>query len=214
MNLDDLMDVWRSQDAAPLHGINETLLRLALRQDEAKLQQERRRERWTMYVFSAVIIAAMAVFIALLAYHYDGRRVSVWDFAAPVAGAAAAVLSGRAIHANHRAQTAREQNFGESLRDQINRRIAQVDDQATTARRTSVVVTVLMGGVCPAAILIAAWRINQKSISDDGYMLVSLILICVWSVATSVRELRRQVQRTLLPRKVRLEALLRELEGH
>jgi hypothetical protein len=45
-------------------------------------------------------------------------------------------------------------------------------------------------------------------------MLVSLILICVWSVATSVRELRRQVQRTLLPRKVRLEALLRELEGH
>jgi hypothetical protein len=36
MNLDALMEVWRSQDAAPLHGINETLLRLALRQDEAK----------------------------------------------------------------------------------------------------------------------------------------------------------------------------------
>ena len=23
MNLDDLMEVWRSQDAAPLHGVNE-----------------------------------------------------------------------------------------------------------------------------------------------------------------------------------------------
>ena len=39
MNLDDLMAVWRSQDAAPLHGVNKTLLHLALRQDEAKLQK-------------------------------------------------------------------------------------------------------------------------------------------------------------------------------
>ena len=45
MNLDDLMEVWRSQDAAPLHGANETLLRLALRQDEANLQKSRRLER-------------------------------------------------------------------------------------------------------------------------------------------------------------------------
>ena len=39
MNLDDLMEVWRSQDASPLHGVNETLVRLSLRQDEAKLQR-------------------------------------------------------------------------------------------------------------------------------------------------------------------------------
>ena len=42
MNLDDLMEVWRSQDASPLHGANDTLLRLALRQDEAKLRAQRR----------------------------------------------------------------------------------------------------------------------------------------------------------------------------
>ena len=39
MNLDELMAVWRSQDAAPLHDVNKTLLHLALRQDEAKLQK-------------------------------------------------------------------------------------------------------------------------------------------------------------------------------
>lgn len=44
MNLDDLMEVWRSQDAAPLHGVNKTLLRLALRQDEATLPRKRRLE--------------------------------------------------------------------------------------------------------------------------------------------------------------------------
>ncbi len=45
MNLDELMSVWRSQDAAPLHGLNETHLRLALRQDETKRQKWRRIER-------------------------------------------------------------------------------------------------------------------------------------------------------------------------
>ena len=37
MNLDDLMAVWKSRDAAPLHDVDKTLLHLALRQDEAKL---------------------------------------------------------------------------------------------------------------------------------------------------------------------------------
>ena len=43
MNLDDLMAVWKSQDAAPLHDVNKTLLHLALRQDEARLQKEWKR---------------------------------------------------------------------------------------------------------------------------------------------------------------------------
>ena len=70
MNLDDLMAVWRSQDAAPLHGVNETLLRLALRQDEAKLQKERRSERWIIYVLSAGVVAGMALFLAIMIYFH------------------------------------------------------------------------------------------------------------------------------------------------
>ena len=42
MNLDDLMEVWRSQDASPLHGVNEALLRLELRQEHEKFQRTRR----------------------------------------------------------------------------------------------------------------------------------------------------------------------------
>ena len=66
MNLDDLMEVWRSQDVSPLHGVNETLLRLALRQEEAKLQKQRRRESWFVYVMSARLIAGMAMFFAVM----------------------------------------------------------------------------------------------------------------------------------------------------
>jgi hypothetical protein len=55
-------------------------------------------------------------------------------------------------------------------------------------------------------------RINQKSFSDDGGMLIPLLFVCVWSVATGIWEIRRQA-RNLLPRKRQLEALLKELDG-
>ena len=114
MNLDDLMAVWKSQDAAPLHDVNETLLRLALRQDEAKLQKWRRSERWIIYVLSAGFVAGMALFLAnmiLLTIYRDeewvdrlgfrpsdrwrGRRPAQWarDVCGPPgAGAARATL--------------------------------------------------------------------------------------------------------------------------
>jgi hypothetical protein len=216
MNLDELMAVWRTQDAAPLHDVNKTLLHLALRQDEVKLQKERRRDRWIIYVFSAGCVAGMAIFLSMMihfARHRPERIVTSWDYALPVVGAAAALLAGAAMYVTHKGQTRREQRFGESLRDQLNRRIAQLDDAATRARKTGVLVVVLMGGICPTAILILGTRVNGKSISDDGYLIVTMIFVCVWSVATGVWESRRSVQKDILPRKRRLEVLLKELDG-
>lgn len=212
MNLDDLMAVWRSQDAAPLHGVNQTMLHLALRQEQAKLHAERRRERWIIYLTSAGFVAALAVFVAVMIYTRERNHLTGWDFAIAIVGASAALIAGGAMYSNQRRQARRERRFGESLRDQLNRSIAQLDDAATRARLTSVLVLVMMGGICPTVILILGHRINQKLISDDGYMILTLILVCVWSVASSVRELRRSVQRDILPRKRRLEALLKELE--
>ena len=39
MTFDELMAVWRTQDAAPLHGLNETLLGLALRQNPGEVAE-------------------------------------------------------------------------------------------------------------------------------------------------------------------------------
>jgi hypothetical protein len=68
------------------------------------------------------------------------------------------------------------------------------------------------GGIGPIAIGLLGLRINQKSFSDDGGMLIPLLFVCVWSVATGIWEIRRQA-RNLLPRKRQLEALLKELDG-
>ena len=214
MNLDDLMAVWKSQDAAPLHDVNQTLLHLALRQDEAKLQKERRIERWLVYGFGAGVVAGMAVFLAMMIYfhrHRPEKVVTGWDYALLIVGAAAALLAGGAMYVGHREQAWREPRFGESLRDQLNRSIAQLEIRAAIARET--LVSVLLWGICPTAILLLIHRINDKSISDDGYMLVTLTFILVWSVASSVWWYRRRLQRDVLPRKRRLEALLKELDA-
>jgi hypothetical protein len=211
MNLDDLMEVWRSQDAAPLHDVNKTLLHLALRQDEAKLRKERRIERWITYVASAGMVAAMALFLAMMIYARDRKVMTGWDYVIGIGGAAAALLAGGVMYVNHKGQARREQRFGESLRDQLTRRIAQLDDEAARARLT--LVMVLLAGICPMALVLVGMRINQKSFSDDAFLVVNMMLMCVGSVAAGVWELRRQARDVVLPRKRRLEALLKELDA-
>ena len=214
MNLDELTAVWRSQDVAPLHDVNQTLLHLALRQDEAKRQKWRRRERWMVYILSAGVVATMALFLAVMIYfhrHRPEKMVTGWDYALPIVGAAGALLAGGAMYVSYKGQARREQRFGESLREQLNRGIAQLDDRGTTVRMTLVVV--LLGGICPLALFLLIGRINGKSISDDGSMLVSTILMCAFGVATGIWSLRQQARDVVLPHKRRLEALLKELDG-
>ena len=136
MNLDDLMEVWRSQDAAPLHGVNETLLRLALRQDEAKLQKQRRLVRRIIYVMSAGFLAGMATFFVLIVTMlFFDDVIRGWDLAVPIVGAAAALFMSVHLSVTHRARVRREQRFGDSLRDQLGRRIPQLDEEPTEAIR-------------------------------------------------------------------------------
>ena len=212
MNLDDLMAVWRSQDAAPLHGVDKTLLHLALRQDEAKLQKERRIERWIIYAMSAVLVAVMAVFLSIMVYDDDPR--TDWDFAIPIVGAAAALLWGGAMYVSHRAQALRERRFGDSLRDQLNRRIAQLDYQTTrVVRLASVLVTALPPLVCATAIILAGWRVNNEPFKTEWVWIVGGIFVCAIGSVAGVWQQRRSMERDLLPRKARLEALRKELDA-
>jgi hypothetical protein len=212
MNLDDLMEVWRSQDASPLYGVNKALLLVAVRQEQVKLQAERRREKWITYVATAFLIAVMAFFLFIMFYDNDPR--TDWDFAIPIVGAAAALLWGGAMYVSHRAQALRERSFGESLREQLDRHIAQLDYQATrVVRLASVLVTALPPLVCATAIILAGWRINNEPFGDEWVWIVGGIFVCAMGSAAGVWEQRRSMERDLLPRKRRLEALLKELDA-
>jgi hypothetical protein len=214
MSLHDLMEVWRAQDEAPLHGVNETLLRLALRQDEAKLRARRRREAWLSYLLSVFLLGVMGFFFVIMIH--PNATLTGWDLAIPIVGAAAALLWGVARYVSHRAQAKREQCFGESLRDQLRRHIAQLDYQETRVLRlASVLLTWLPPFICVIAFSLASMRVNSEPDApfDDWPTIVGGIFTCGLCWGVSVWELRRSVKRDVVPRKRRLEALLQELEA-
>jgi hypothetical protein len=214
MNLDELMAVWRTQDAAPLHDMNKDLLHLALRRDEARLQKERRTEKWVVYLFGAGVIGATVLCLAqLIHFHRMGSErhgaVTGWDYVVGIVGAAAALLAWGVVYVGHRAQARREQRFGESLRDHINRRIAQLDDATTGGRRRTLLLLVLVGAIFPIAVLHFFARINGKTLGDVSLLPVAMI---IWCLLLGAWTLRRSTQRCIT-RKRRLEALLEELGG-
>ena len=210
MNLDDLMEVWRSQDATALHGADKTLLHLALRQEQAKLQKQRRIEKWFVYAMSALLVATMGLFLAMMIYSKGEVVRTVWELAIPVVGAAAALVMWSAMYMTHRGQAARDQGFGDSLRDQLRRRISQVDDQVTREQLLGRVMAVA-ALICGMAIFLASRGINNVAYNKDWPVVLGLLFLVAF--VSGQRRRRRSVEQDILPRKRRLEALLKELDG-
>lgn len=214
MNLDDLMEVWRSQDASPVHGVNEAVVRQALRQDEEKMQRERRAWIGFTYIMAALVLGGMTRDLSIMISRDDGV-LSGWDYAIPVVGAVAAVLWVRMMYLRQRAQTLREQSFGDSLRDQISRQLAQLEFGAKISRLAGLLPIVVLPIVWSFTIVLTSWRINGGSFGDP-WLSLPIVFMIGWSilmVGGSLWWLRRVMRRRMLPRKRQLEELLRAVDG-
>ncbi len=212
MSLDELMKAWQSQDTAPLYNVREALLQQALWQEEAKVRTQRRVEGWVLYGVTPLLVAGLAFLFFIMVYDDDPR--TSWDFALPIVGVASWLLWARFLYRGRKTQALRERRFGASLRDQVGRHLAQLDYQATRAVRLA---NVLRDGVPPfvsgIAILLAGWRINNEPFSTQWHWIVGGIVFSVVVSVATVWLQRRRAKQELLPRKRRLEALLKELDG-
>jgi hypothetical protein len=218
MNPDELTEIWRSQDLSPLYGVDKSVLHQMLRQEQAKLEKQRRRTRRFMYVVNTVLLIMAVLFFAILIDPNQpatfSARLTVWDYVVGVVGVGAALFLAGALFAAGRSQQAREHGFGDSLRDHLRRRIAQLDAEATGERRVAltIVVTVL---ICATAISILSGRISHVPVPWSEMFgwpsPFKIVLILGFLYLLFFRWIPREGRRRL-SRKRELEALLKQLD--
>lgn len=218
MNLDDVTEVWRSKDLSQLYGVDKTVLHLMLRQEQARLEKQRRRVRWFMYAVNAFLLITAALFFAILIDPHQpaefSARVVVWDYVVGVVGVAAALTLAGALLAARRRQLAREQGFGDSLRDHLRRRIAQLDAEVTGERRLALII-VAAGLIGATAISIVSGRIKHVPVAWSEMIWpspIKIVLILGFFYLLLFRWIPRGHEQNV-ERKRQLEALLKELDG-
>jgi RNA polymerase sigma-70 factor, ECF subfamily len=217
MNLDELTEVWRSQDLSPLYGVDKDLLHQVLRQEQAKLEKRLRRTRWFMIVVTAFLFINAALFLAIMIDPNQpptfSARFIVWDYVVGGVGVAAALTVAGALLTARRSRQAREQGFGDSLRDHLRRRIVQLDNAATGERRLTLII-VAATLICATAISIVSGRIRHVPVPWSEIVWPSpfvIVLVFGFLYLLFFRWIPRE-QRNV-SRKRQLEALLKELDG-
>jgi hypothetical protein len=216
MTLDDVMEAWRSKDLSQLYGVDKTLLHLMLREEQAKLETQRRRMTRFVYVVNAFLVITAALFFVILIDPNQppafSARLVVWDYVVGIAGVAAAVTMAGALFALHRSRQAREQDFGDSLRDHLRRRIAQLDAEVTGERRVAWTTFAAML-VCTTAISILSGRISHEPVRWTEMIRPSFgtVLFLAFLCLALFRWSRTRQDK--VQRKRQLEALLKEFDS-
>jgi hypothetical protein len=216
MNLDELIEGWHSQDASTFYGVvNKTRLHEVLRQERAEFEKSMRWEKPGGYFLGGALLIGSGMFLAIMLQSNYRDVLIVWDYVVGLVGVAAAITAAWTLVALRRSRRAREQRFGDSLRDHLRRRLAQIDDEATVERRLGLI-ALGAGSICMVAIPVAGDRIRQVPVPYSEmnwpsplWTILILGLLCLelfwWAP--------RRERRTNVPRKRQLEALLKELDA-
>jgi hypothetical protein len=145
----------------------------------------------------------------------DDDVLIVWDYVVGIAAVAGPIIVVWTLFALRRSQQARERGFGDSLRDHLRRRLKQIDDEATGERRIGLI-ALPAALICVFAIPIAQKRIGDVPVPYSEMALPSptwTVLIVVLLCLELFRWAPRRERRKNLPRRLHLEALLKELDG-
>jgi peptidoglycan/LPS O-acetylase OafA/YrhL len=209
MNLDEVLDAWRSQDQAPLYGVDEGRLQQALREEEAKRRRGLVIEARITYGFAALVFAGLALVFVLMIYDDDPR--TWWDFVIVTLGVAAAVFAAANLYIGRTRLALRERQFGASLHHELGRHVALLDYELSRTWRVSAITrTMLPFYLCTLALYLSIWRINNEPFKwgTDGFPLLAMSG-AMWYGAWIARHAAQDV----LPRKRRLEELLEKLDA-
>jgi hypothetical protein len=204
MDFDQLLETWRTQDAAPPYDVNHDVLRQALQAEEARvrrLQRFHRRTIWFLWIFGTGMAVFAGFWIAITitngwpAIYVITSAVSVGLFA--LAGITMWLIRGP------RAEPGR--SFGGTLQDEVRRSLALVDYQLSHDRHW--VHDMLAAVSLLAGSLLFSWTINRsQNIPDSSSGHLPVVLIVVFFAWASLKD-----RKATLGARPKLEARQRHL---
>lgn len=212
MDFDQMLETWQAQKTAPPYRLNHDALRLALRAEEARsqrVQRHRRRVVWFMWIFGTGMAVWAGFWIAI-------TITNGWPVVYAIASGASLglfALGASALWASRGREP--EQNFGNSLEEEVRRSLARVDDQLAMTRR---LVLCMLGtaSIVVGAKLFSWTTVRSQDIpvsSGRGWWWTALVAgVVVW-VAFKARDGLRNAKPKLELRQRRLRELLAALDS-
>jgi len=213
MDFDQMLEAWRSQDAAPPYDVNHDVLRQALQAEEARvlrLRRFHRRSVWFCWAFGIGMAVFAGFWIAITitngwsAIYVITSALSVGLFA----------LGGITMWLSRGPKAEPGREFGNTLQDEVRRSLALVDFQLSNDRHW--VRDMLAAVSLFAGSLLFSWTINRSQNIPDASpghgATVVIVLFLVWAFSRD-RKATRQAEPKLATRQRHLRELLAALEA-
>lgn len=210
MDLDEMLETWRTQDTAPLYGLNRDALERALAAEEAGVRRVRRRDLWIVCIAGAMTTVLAGFWLVVLLYQSD--EPVIYTVAGGVGfGMVAAWVGAYCVSRWHEAK--RERNFGNTLQAEVRRTLSRIDAEIARFGRwtaASLQIAPIMVGA-----LLIMWSIgrSQGDGSGESFGIWWLYPIVAFWTVYLVRTARRYAAQKLEPRRRRLRELLAALDA-
>ena len=201
MDFDDLKVTWDSQSEELLYSVNEDGLRAVLRK---KHQEFKRLVYWQeLQTYGSSLLFVTVVSIAFIAGFMEmfQPETTRWDSLALLLAASGWLYFGGKIYVGRKKQEQRERKFTSSLRDELDRDIAQVEYQISSRKH------IVLGFIPPYAGAILFMWVVFRMTGVTEWAVVPLTAAMIGGLVLESRSQQRLVDHKLAPRKEELESL-------
>jgi hypothetical protein len=212
MQLEELQAIWETQTERPVFSVNDFGLHLALYQVR---ERARRRLFWGGYFISYVgsLIGLLILLLLFVAFYFKDAAndfpMNAWDGLAFLVAAGAIVLCASSMYLSRRKHERDQSVFAPSLRQEIERGIAQIDFEIFTVTSGMAWRNAALG--CLAAILMG-WEAGRLNGDPRPWEVLWMIGGIVIATFVALVPASRQAMKEGLRRRRVLEELLAKLD--
>jgi MFS family permease len=208
MDFDQMLETWRTQDAAPLYGVNRNALRQTLQTEEASVRRVRRRDMWIVCIAAGgtAILGGFWVAISI-----SNSWPAIYTVAAGVGFGMVALWVGGYGLSRWR-QAKRERNFGNTLREEVRRTLSRVDVEISRFGHWGAALLQIVPLVAGSMLVFWSVERSQSDGPDDSsgwWIYLMVVLMTIYSV----RKGHRYAKQKLEPRQRHLRELLAALDA-